>query len=208
MVRRKGWHGESRRHSLARRGIKTAQKLNKKDFVVSKRTNVRGQVMTLNPFVVKTFTTDGKIIHERISNSKFWDKDTDKDGKIDKTDCDPFNAKKQDKKRKSRKFDPRLNEFYDEEFEEVKEQFGDQTEELKEIDWKIWKKLNAKSGDDIREKWDEYLKLVDKHLVNDINQFNYLLLEDENYHSLNEALEQLGKFSTSKKSLNELELYD
>ena len=27
MVRRKGWHGESRRHSLARKGIKTGQKL-------------------------------------------------------------------------------------------------------------------------------------------------------------------------------------
>jgi len=87
---------DSKIHKDSRRGIKQPQKINEKDFVVSNRTNVRGQVTKLNPFTVKVFTTDGKVIHHRRSNRKFWDKDSDKDGKIDKTDCKPFNAKKQD----------------------------------------------------------------------------------------------------------------
>lgn len=87
---------DSRIHSQSAKGMKQPQKIGRLDFVVNKQTNVRGQVTKLNPFVVKTFTTDGKMIHKKISNEKFWDKDTDGDGKIDKIDCDIFNAKKQD----------------------------------------------------------------------------------------------------------------
>ncbi len=87
---------DSRTHSLSARGIKQPQKLNKGLFVVSNRTGVRGQVTREEPFAVKTFKTDGSVIHNRLSNPKFWNKDTDGDGVIDKNDCQPMNPKKQD----------------------------------------------------------------------------------------------------------------
>ena len=84
--------------------------------------------------------------------------------------------------------DPQVSDFKNELDYESPE-----VRKLMAIDNKIWDQLGARDGGAIKKKWDEYKKLVASQVSGSVSQAVCDVLEDQNYHSLYEALRELGK---------------
>ena len=69
---------------------------------------------------------------------------------------------------------------------------------LMELDEKIWERLNVNSGSELRQnpkKYKEYQKSVEDALKGtNVTGKTFRVLENENYHTLNETLCKLKKF--------------
>ena len=112
----KGWHSESKRHALARKGVRTAKK---SGAATSSKASKVNNAMTRNPIVVKDmklsdrdikfidYELKKKGIPKRAKDLTYSDckkynilikpwKDSDGDGKVNKFDCRPLNKNAQD----------------------------------------------------------------------------------------------------------------
>lgn len=75
-------------------------------------------------------------------------------------------------------------------------------DKLMGLDSVVWHKLKFKSGNDIRDNWDSYVNAIKKGVQNmnikKLDNSVYRDLENDNHHSLNKALVQLGLLTESK----------
>jgi hypothetical protein len=69
---------------------------------------------------------------------------------------------------------------------------------LMQIDSDIWQKLGFRSGGDVEKNWQKYLNEVRSRVSGQVDPEDMDELENENYHSLIQALYQLGKGKVSR----------
>jgi hypothetical protein len=81
----------------------------------------------------------------------------------------------------------------------VKAKLGSQAQRLMDIDDKIWDALGAQNRNDIDKQWDKYKQMVKAKISPNQNPFMYLILEDENAHALNKAMEELNLWGDPAK---------
>lgn len=81
----------------------------------------------------------------------------------------------------------------------VKAKLGSQAKRLIDIDNKIWDELGATDRNELEKQWSKYKQMVKAKISPNQNPFIYLILEDENAHALNKAMEELNLWGDPAK---------
>jgi len=68
---------------------------------------------------------------------------------------------------------------------------------IQKLEGKLWDKMGVTSGTDLQKRWNEYKKLLKQEIKGKVNPYFYAIFEDDNYHSLNRALDELNLWDNS-----------
>lgn len=81
----------------------------------------------------------------------------------------------------------------------VKHKLQQKANELMRMDSKLWDDMGVDSGTALEKRWEEYKSAIKQKVMQRQNPFIYLILEDQNYHALNKALDELDLWDDPEK---------